>query len=124
MDIKRRYIQLFLDLNSSSNGLLGFTISNRYNLSPTDVVDFILEYQKKGFITCDDEYRIQITDAGRDAILTLYERGITTRYYNGSDYFDEVCAENKIAINEPYLPRKDFLVCGRAKDKGREDEGN
>ena len=34
MDIKRKYIELFLDLNKSENGLLGFTLSNRYNLTP------------------------------------------------------------------------------------------
>lgn len=59
MDIKRKYIELFLDLNKSENGLLGFTLSNRYNLSVTDVISFMIEYQKKGYITCDNEYRIK-----------------------------------------------------------------
>ena len=94
MDIKRKYIQLFLDLNKSEKGLLGFTLSNRYNLSTTDVISFMIEYQKKGYITCDNEYRIRITADGIAAIATLHERGITSEYYKGSDYFDEVSSKN------------------------------
>ena len=125
MDIKRKYIQLFLDLNKSEKGLLGFTLSNRYNLSVTDVISFMIEYQKKGYITCDNEYRIKITADGIAAIATLYERGITSEYYKGSDYFDEVSSKNSIAINEPYLPKMDFLNHGKSKkNKGGENEGN
>lgn len=125
MDIKRKYIELFLDLNKSENGLLGFTLSNRYNLSVTDVISFMIEYQKKGYITCDNEYRIKITADGIAAIATLYEQGITSEYYKGSDYFDEVSSKNSIAINEPYLPKMDFLNHGKSKkNKGGENEGN
>lgn len=125
MDIKRKYIQLFLDLNKSEKGLLGFTLSNRYNLSTTDVISFMIEYQKKGYITCDNEYRIRITADGIAAIATLHERGITLEYYKGSDYFDEVSSKNSIAINEPYLPKMDFLNHGKSKkNKGGENEGN
>lgn len=125
MDIKRKYIQLFLDLNKSEKGLLGFTLSNRYNLSATDVISFMIEYQKKGYITCDNEYRIKITADGIAAIATLYERGIMSEYYKGSDYFDEVSSKNSIAINEPYLPKMDFLNHGKSKkNKGGENEGN
>lgn len=124
MDIKRKYIQLFLDLNKSEKGLLGFTLSNRYNLSATDVISFIMEYQKKGYISCDNEYRIKITADGRTAIATLYERGITSAHYKGSDYFDKVSSKNSIAINEPYLPKMDFLSHGKPKkNKGGEDKG-
>ena len=125
MDIKRKYIQSFLDLNKSEKGLLGFTLSNRYNLSATDVISFMIEYQKKGYITCDNEYRIKITADGIAAIATLHERGITSEYYKGSDYFDEVSSKNSIAINEPYLPKMDFLNHGKSnKNKGGENEGN
>ena len=115
MDIKRKYIQLFLDLNKSVKGLLGFTISNRYNLSTADVISFMMEYQRKGYISCDSEYRIRITEKGRTAIATLYERGITSAHYKGSDYFDAVSSKNSIAINEPYLPKIDFLSNGKQK---------
>lgn len=125
MDIKRKYIQLFLDLNKSEKGLLGFTLSNRYNLSATDVISFMIEYQKKGYITCDNEYRIRITTDGIAAIAALHERGIASEYYKGSDYFDEVSSKNSIAINEPYLPKMDFLNHGKSKkNKGGENEGN
>ena len=116
---------MFLDLNKSEKGLLGFTLSNRYNLSATDVISFMIEYQKKGYITCDNEYRIKITADGIAAIATLYERGITSEYYKGSDYFDEVSSKNSIAINEPYLPKMNFLNHGKSKkNKGGENEGN
>ena len=125
MDIKRKYIQLFLDLNKNEKGLLVFTLSNRYNLSATDVISFMIEYQKKGYITCDNEYRIKITADGIAAIAALHERGITSEYYKGSDYFDEVSSKNSIAINEPYLPKMDFLNHGKLKkNKGGENEGN
>lgn len=116
---------MFLDLNKSEKGLLGFTLSNRYNLSATDVISFMIEYQKKGYITCDNEYRIRITTDGIAAIAALHERGITSEYYKGSDYFDEVSSKNSIAINEPYLPKMDFLNHGKSKkNKGGENEGN
>lgn len=117
MDIKRKYIQLFLDLNKSEKGLLGFTLSNRYNLNATDIISFIIEYQKKGYISCDNEYRIKITANGRAAIATMYERGIASAHYKGSDYFDDVSSKNRIAINEPYLPKFDFLNHGKSKKK-------
>lgn len=123
MDIKRKYVNLFLELGQSENGLLGFTISNRFDLSPSDVIAFIMEYQKKGFITCDDEYRIKITKSGRAAIDSLYEKGVATKYTYGSEYFNDMCIENRLKINEPYLPTIDFLNSGK-NNKGGENEGN
>ena len=123
MEIKRRYIDLFLSLENCRNGLLGYTISNRFDLTPSDVIAFIMEYQKKGFITCDDEYRIKITEAGRAAIDSLYENGVVTEYTHGSKYFEGMCMENRLKINEPYLPTKDFLNTGK-KNKGGENVGN
>lgn len=115
MDIKRRYIDLFLSLGNCKNGLLGYTISNRFDLSPSDVIAFIMEYQKKGFVTCDDEYRIKITEAGRAAIDSLYENGVVTEYTHGSEYFEGMRIENRLKINEPYLPTTDFLNTGKKK---------
>ena len=115
MDIKRRYIQIFLDLNKSENGLLGFTISNRYCLSPTDVISFIMEYKKKEYITCDAEYRIKITDRGRSAVESLFKRDIIKEHYKGSNYFNERRIDSFIAINEPYLPKMDFQHSGNTK---------
>ena len=123
MEIKRRYIDLFLSLGNCKNGLLGYTISNRFDLSPSDVIAFIMEYQKKGFVTCDDEYRIKITEAGRAAIDSLYENGVVTEYTHGSKYFEGMRIENRLKINEPYLPTTDFLNTGNKK-KGGENEGN
>lgn len=115
MDIKRRYIQLFINLNNSEKGLLGFSLSNKYNLTVTDVISFIMEYQKKGYITCDKEYRIKITDEGRKAVGLLYDRNIVSGYHKGSDYFDEMQSIGRIGINEPYLPKADFLRSGFKK---------
>lgn len=123
MEIKRKYIDLFLFLGNSKDGLLGYTISNRYDLTPSDVVAFIMEYQKKGFVTCDDEYRIKITEAGRAAIDSLYETGVVTKYTHGSEYFEGMRIENRLKINEPYLPTKDFLNKGK-NNKGGENVGN
>lgn len=123
MEIKRRYIDLFLSLGNCRNRLLGYTISNRFDLTPSDVIAFIMEYQKKGLITCDDEYRIKITEAGRAAIDSLYENGVVTEYTHGSKYFEGMRMENRLKINEPYLPTKDFLNTGK-KNKGGENVGN
>lgn len=115
MDIKRRYIQLFLDLNNSEKGLLGFSLSNKYNLTVSDVISFIMEYQKKGYITCDKEYRIQITDEGRKAVGLLYDKNIISERHKGSNYFDEMQSIGRVGINEPYLPKADFLRSGYKK---------
>lgn len=125
MDIKRRYIKLFVDLNNSTKGLLGFSLSSKYDLSATDVISFIMEYQKKGYITCDNEYRIKITDGGKKAVGLLYDRNIFSERPKGSDYFDEMRSKNRIDINTPYLPKADFLSSGYKKViKGEENEGN
>lgn len=124
MNIKRRYIQIFLDLNKSEKGLLGFTISNRYGLSTTDVISFIIEYKKKGYITCDAEYRIKITDVGRSAIENISKNGIIKEHYNGSDYFNEKRNDSCIAINEPYLPKTDFQYSGKINEKCNKGERN
>lgn len=124
MDIKRRYIQLFLDLNNSEKGLLGFSLSNKYNLTVADVISFIMEYQKKGYITCDKEYRIKITDEGRKAVGLLYDRNVISDIRKGSDYFDEMQSIGRIGINEPYLPKADFLSSGIKITQGGENEGN
>ena len=125
MDIKLRYIQLFLDLNNSEKGLLGFSLPNKYNLTVSDVISFIMEYQKKGYITCDKEYRIKITDEGRKAVGLLYYRNIISESHKGSDYFDEMQSIDRVGINEPYLPKADFLSSGYKKtNQGEENEGN
>lgn len=115
MDIKRRYIQLFIDLNNSEKGLLGFSLLGKYNFTVADVVSFIIEYQKKEYITCDKEYRIKITDEGRKAVGHLYDRNIILKQSKGSDFFNEIQATDRIGINKPYLPQADFLNSGHKK---------
>lgn len=109
MDIQRKYIAIFHDLNVSEKGLLGFTLHNRYNLSPSDVISFIMDYQKKGYISCDKEYRIKITKSGREALLEIEAKLSRNKMYRvGSDYFDSVSKTDKIAINHPYIPDVHF----------------
>lgn len=110
MEIQKKYIQLFYDLNLSEKGLLAFTIHNRYNLTPTEVISFITYYREKGFITCDEEYKIKITESGRAAILKIQEkRQINVPHTKGSEYFNEQRTTNRIVINEPYIPNADFM---------------
>ena len=106
-------------------GAILLILTQRSSQKFGDVLGIMIEYQKKGYITCDNEYRIRITTDGIAAIAALHERGITSEYYKGSDYFDEVSSKNSIAINEPYLPKMDFLNHGKVKkNKGGENEGN
>lgn len=110
MEIQKKYIQLFYDLNLSEKGLLAFTVHSRYNLTPTDVISFISIYKEKGFITCDNEYRIKITEPGRAAILKIQEeRKINVPHTKGAEYFVEQQTTNRLAINEPYIPNADFM---------------
>lgn len=110
MEIQKKYIQLFYDLNLSEKGLLAFSIHNRYNLTPTEVILFITRYKDKGFITCDEEYKIKITESGRSAILKIQEeRQIDVSHNKGSEYFDEQKSNNRLGINEPYIPNSDFM---------------
>ena len=50
MDIKRKYIRLFLDLNNNEKGVLAFTASKRYGLEVGDIMTFLSEYKEKRYV--------------------------------------------------------------------------
>ena len=121
MDIKRKYIRLFLDLNNNEKGVLAFTASKRYGLEVGDIMTFLSEYKEKRYVKCDSDYRITITDEGRAALDRVLADKRSKPYIKGSDYFDEMKTESKMAINEPYIPKVDFLLTGK-KQKGNTGE--
>lgn len=51
MDIKLKYRNVFYSLYQSSKGLLAYTLYSRYNIQPTEAVEFINQYEKEGIIT-------------------------------------------------------------------------
>ena len=121
MDIKRKYIRLFLDLNNNEKGILAFTASKRYGLEVGDIMSFLSEYKEKGYVKCDSDYRITITDEGRATLERVLADKRSKPYLKGSGYFDEMKTESKMAINEPYIPMVDFLLTGK-KQKGNTGE--
>lgn len=47
MDIKLKYRNVFYSLYQSSKGLLAYTLYSRYNIQPTEAVEFINQYEKR-----------------------------------------------------------------------------
>lgn len=121
MDIKRKYVKMFLDLNNEEKGVLAFTASKRYGLEIDDVMSFLAVYKEKGYVKCDDDYRITITEEGRAALERMLSDKRVESYTKGSDYFDEMKKESRMGINEPYIPKVDFLLSGK-KQKGNTGE--
>lgn len=109
MDIKLKYRNVFCSLYQSSKGLLAYTLYSRYNIQPTEAVEFINQYEKQGIITIDDEQRICLTSEGRnkiDIILKDLESKLEHKlhYY----YFKTIKSSDTIEIFEPYLPDVSF----------------
>lgn len=121
MDIKRKYVKMFLDLNNEEKGVLAFTASKRYGLEIDDVMSFLAVYKEKGYVKCDDDYRITITEEGRAALERMLSDKRVESYTKGSDYFDEMKKESRMGIYEPYIPKVDFLLSGK-KQKGNTGE--
>lgn len=117
MEIRKKYIKVFIDLNNNPSGLLAFSFHTRYDLSASEIVEFVNVYKKKGYITCNDEYRIKVTKEGRDAILKIEsERKLTHSYTKGSEYFEQKSIQNRISINAPYIPSVEFLNKNQKKE--------
>lgn len=109
MDIKKKDIRIFMDLCNNSNGILGFTMNRRYDMEPREIVDFILLYQERGLISCDDEYRLNITDKGKEVLNNILASMKQSPVKERSSYFEEQLLPFQIAINEPYIPNITFL---------------
>ena len=112
---------MFLDLNNEDKGILAFTASKKYGLEVNDILSFLSEYKEKGYVKCNSDYRITITDEGRAALERVLADKRFEPYIKGSDYFDEMKTESKMVINEPYIPKVDFLLTGK-KQKGKSGE--
>ena len=112
---------MFLDLNNEDKGILAFTASKKYGLEVNDILSFLSEYKEKGYVKCNSDYRITITDEGRAALERVLADKRFEPYIKGSDYFDEMKTDSRIAINEPYIPKVDFLLTGK-KQKGNTGE--
>ena len=107
MDIKLKYKKVFYDLYKSSKGLLAYTLYKRYNVQPTDAIEFINQYVKQGIITIDDEQRICLTSSGRNQIEKLLKELIPEKTQS-LGYLDSIKLNETIRIFEPYLPNIDF----------------
>ncbi len=121
MDIKLKYRYIFYDLFKSDNGLLAYTLHRRYQIEPSEAVDFMNQYEADGIITVDDELRIKLTNKGRESmneILAKFQN--LSSEGNELSYLDRIKINDKIDIFEPYLP--DILFYFRYKNEGSNKE--
>lgn len=107
MDIKLKYRNVFYSLYQSSKGLLAYTLYSRYNIQPTEAVEFINQYEKEGIITIDNEQRICLTPKGRNEISTILN-GLKIKFEQKSHYYESIKSNDTIVIFEPYLPDINF----------------
>lgn len=107
MDIELKYRKVFYDLYKSDKGLLAYTLYNRFNIQPTDAIEFIRKYVELGVITIDGEQRICLTPIGRNKIDILLNE-LVHKGTQCSDYLQVIKLNETIEPFEPYLPDKNF----------------
>ena len=59
MDIKLKYREVFNDLYRSEKGLMAFTLYSRYNIPPSEAVEFINYYENLEIISIDQSSWIE-----------------------------------------------------------------
>ena len=74
MDIKFKYREVFNDLYRSEKGLMAFTLYSRYNIPPSEAVEFINYYENLEIISIDGEQRIKLTSKGKNEILGILNK--------------------------------------------------
>ena len=108
MDIKSKYREVFNDLYRSEKGLLAFTLYSRYNIQPSEAVEFINYYAGLELISIDKEQRIKLTSKGRDEILGILNKIRMSNISTHSSYLSMIESDETISLYEPYLPDRRF----------------
>lgn len=107
MDIKRKYRKVFYDLYKSSNGLYAYTLYSRYNIQPSEVIEFINKYERAEIISVNDEQRIYLTHKGREELTSVVSKLVETDSIESS-YVSLIKTNEVINLYEPYLPDRGF----------------
>lgn len=108
MDIKFKYREVFNDLYRSEKGLMAFTLYGRYNIQPSEAVEFINYYTDLEIISIDSEQRIKLTSKGRNEILGILNKIGKSNMPTHSSYLSMIKSDETISVYEPYLPDRRF----------------
>lgn len=108
MDIKSKYREIFNDLYRSEKGLMAFTLYGRYNIQPSEAVEFINYYADLEIISIDSEQRIKLTSKGRNEILGILNKIGKSNMPTHSSYLSMIKSGETISVYEPYLPDRRF----------------
>ena len=108
MDIKLKYREVFNDLYKNERGLMSFTLYSRYNIQPSEAVEFINYYENLGIISVDSEQRIKLTSIGKNEILGILNKIRKSNTSTCSSYKSRMKSDEKISLYEPYLPNRGF----------------
>ena len=108
MDIKLKYREVFNDLYRSEKGLMAFTLYSRYNIPPSEAVEFINYYENLEIISIDGEQRIKLTSKGKNEILGILNKIGISNISTNSSYLTMIKSDENINLFEPYLPDRRF----------------
>ena len=108
MDIKLKYREVFNDLYRSEKGLMAFTLYSRYNIPPSEAVEFINYYENLEIISIDGEQRIKLTSKGKNEILGILNKIGKSNMPINSSYLTMIKSDENISLYEPYLPDRQF----------------
>jgi hypothetical protein len=98
--------KILKDLFECVNGLYPFTFYSRYKIEPDVMFKFIDKFLKRNLIIFNQD-KLYITDSGRKyAQKTIFLR---EKALGKFDNIPTIFLENKIKINNPYLPELYYL---------------
>ncbi len=99
MRITKTEIKILVDLYMSVDGLTPYVFFQRYKYTPTTVFKSTTKFQKKEFITIEND-KLIISEKGKSFVEQ-------NRFIYSNDKFDRIpynFLSNRIGINVPYVP--------------------
>jgi hypothetical protein len=98
--------KILKDLFESVDGLYPFTFYSRYKIEPDVMFKFIDRFLKRKFILFSQD-KLYMTELGRMYAqkVLFFRKRVSNTYGNIPTSF----LENKLKINEPYLPELYYL---------------
>lgn len=109
MDIKFKYQKIFADLFASEDGIFAYKLHCDYDITPSEAVEFIKKYEKKGIISVSEDFKLSLTAEGRnDIVKTTHELQLERRRSMIS--IQCVQTNEKLGLFDPYLPNENFIT--------------
>lgn len=109
MDISPIYEDLITDLVASKEGLLPYSLYQRYQIQPSKLAKFLSDMIEKGLVRLEGDMIVATAEGIESFKDFIPEQSSVIVKKSSSSYFKHKQIATRIKVNEPFMPSAETI---------------